>query len=114
MFSKFMKSVISVVSATAVKFDGVQLFGYLAWSLVDGFEWNYGYTLRRGLFYIDFNQPNRTRTPKTSAQYYRRVVTDNGFISDKTLREVKGQFPCGFHWGIADSTLQVRREKCME
>ncbi|XP_076020999.1 beta-klotho [Genypterus blacodes] len=91
----------------AVRFDGVQVFGYTAWSLLDGYEWNYGYSVRRGLFYIDFSQPDRTRTPKTSAQYYRRLITDNGFPSDETSREVKGRFPCDFHWGIADSTLQV-------
>ncbi|XP_068450472.1 beta-klotho [Clinocottus analis] len=91
----------------AIKLDGVQVFGYSAWSLVDGFEWNYGFTVRRGLFYIDFSQPNRTRTPKTTAQYYRRVVAHNGFPSDETSREMKGRFPCEFHWGIADSTLQV-------
>lgn len=94
---------------TAIKFDGVQVFGYTAWSLVDGFEWNNGFMIRRGLFYIDFSQPNRTRIPKTSAQYYRRVVTDNGFPSDE--RAIKGRFPCEFHWGIADSTLEVRRER---
>ncbi|XP_056295385.1 beta-klotho [Pseudoliparis swirei] len=91
----------------AIKFEGVQVFGYSAWSLVDGFEWNYGLTVRRGLFYINFSQPNRTRTPKTTAQYYRRVVTNNGFPSDETSREIKGRFPCEFHWGIADSTLHV-------
>ncbi|TDH07710.1 hypothetical protein EPR50_G00108310 [Perca flavescens] len=91
----------------AIKFDGVPVFGYSAWSLVDGFEWNYGFTERRGLFYIDFSQPNRPRTPKTTAQYYRRVVTDNGFPNFETSREIRGRFPCKFHWGIADSTLQV-------
>lgn len=91
----------------AIKFDGVQVFGYSAWSLVDGFEWNYGYTIRRGLFYIDFTDPIRTRTPKTSAQYYRHVVAQNGFPTDETSKEIKGRFPCKFHWGIADSTLQV-------
>uniref|UniRef100_A0A672YMR0 Klotho beta n=1 Tax=Sphaeramia orbicularis TaxID=375764 RepID=A0A672YMR0_9TELE len=65
-------------NARAIKFDGVQVFGYSAWSLVDGFEWNYGYTIRRGLFYIDFTDPIRTRTPKTAAQYYRHVVAQNG------------------------------------
>uniref|UniRef100_A0A3Q2CVA5 Klotho beta n=1 Tax=Cyprinodon variegatus TaxID=28743 RepID=A0A3Q2CVA5_CYPVA len=61
----------------AAAFDGVQVFGYLAWSLVDGFEWNYGYGVRRGLFYIDFKQPNRTRLPKTTAQYFKQIVASN-------------------------------------
>uniref|UniRef100_A0A8C8DLE0 Klotho beta n=1 Tax=Oryzias sinensis TaxID=183150 RepID=A0A8C8DLE0_9TELE len=91
----------------AAALDGVQVFGYVAWSLVDGFEWNYGYSIRRGLFYVDFNQPGCGRTPKTSAKYYRQVVADNGFHSDEPSTEVKGHFPCNFHWGIADSTLQV-------
>lgn len=88
----------------------MQVFGYFAWSLVDGFEWNYGFTVRRGLFHIDFTQKNRTRTPKTSAQYYQHLVADNGFLRDETLRETDGVFPCDFHWGIADSTLQVGRK----
>lgn len=100
---------VSLISLTAIKLDGVQVFGYSAWSLVDGYEWNYGYSIRRGLFYIDFNQLNRTRIPKTSAQYYKHVVSDNGFPSDETSTEVKTHFPCKFHWGIADSTLQVRQ-----
>ncbi|KAJ3587305.1 hypothetical protein NHX12_010903 [Muraenolepis orangiensis] len=90
----------------AIKIDGVQVFGYTAWSLVDGFEWNYGYSLRRGLFYIDFSQPNRTRVPKTTAQYYRRVISDNGFPGDQSAQEIRGRFPCDFHWGVSDSTLQ--------
>lgn len=104
------KVLITVPSVTAIKFDGVQVFGYSAWSLVDGFEWNYEYNVRRGLFYVDFNNPDRTRTPKTSAQYYRRVVGDNGFPSNEPSTKVTGHFPCDFHWGITDSTLQVRRE----
>lgn len=85
------------------------MFGYSAWSLVDGYEWNYGYSVRRGLFYVDFNQSNRSRVAKTSAQYYRSVISDNGFPNDETSTEVKGRFPCEFHWGVADSTLQVNR-----
>ncbi|XP_034546370.1 beta-klotho [Notolabrus celidotus] len=92
----------------AIKLDGVKVFGYFTWSLVDGFEWSYGFTVRRGLFYIDFSQSNRTRIPKTSALYYRGVISDNGFPRDDTSREITGRFPCEFHWGIADSTLQVQ------
>ena len=89
-------------------FDGVRVFGYTAWSLVDGFEWNYGYSVRRGLFYLDFSQANRTRVPKTTALFYRQVIKDNGFLSDENTGEGKGRFPCDFHWGVADSSLQVR------
>ncbi|XP_010895756.2 beta-klotho [Esox lucius] len=102
-----MKRFINQVLQATV-FDGVRVFGYTAWSLVDGFEWDYGYGVRRGLFYVDFDQgSNRTRFPKTTAQFYRQVVKDNGFPSDETTPEVKGHFPCDFHWGVADSTVQV-------
>lgn len=97
-----------------MKVDGVRAFGYSAWSLVDGFEWTNGFNVRRGLFYVDFSQANRTRSPKTSAQYYRHVVANNGFHDDDDASlEVKGRFPCEFHWGVADSTVQVggQREK---
>ncbi|KAM3867117.1 beta-klotho [Diretmus argenteus] len=102
LMKKFINQVLQ-----AIRFDGVQVFGYSAWSLVDGYEWNYGYSVRRGLFYIDFSQPNRTRIPKTSAEYYRHVITDNGFPNNGTSTEVEGRFPCEFHWGVTDSTLQV-------
>ncbi|KAM3612887.1 uncharacterized protein V6R79_016390 [Siganus canaliculatus] len=91
----------------AIKFDGVQVLGYSAWSLLDGFEWNNGFSIRRGLFNVDFNWSNRTRSPKTSAQFYRRVVADNGFPRDEASINITGRFPCDFHWGIADSILQV-------
>ncbi|MCI4385382.1 hypothetical protein PGIGA_G00049840 [Pangasianodon gigas] len=91
----------------AVVVDHVKVFGYTAWSLVDGFEWNSGYSIRRGLFYIDFNQPERTRVPKSTARYYRQIIKDNGFLNDETERDIKGHFPCNFQFGVADFILQV-------
>ncbi|XP_072550437.1 beta-klotho [Salminus brasiliensis] len=91
----------------ALVVDHVKVFGYSAWSLVDGFEWNHGYSIRRGLFYVDFSQPQRTRVPKTTAQYYRQVVKDNSFPSDGSEQEILGQFPCDFQFGVADITQQV-------
>ncbi|KAM8848085.1 beta-klotho [Synchiropus picturatus] len=102
LMKKFINQVLQ-----AVTLERVNVFGYTQWSLVDGLEWNYGFSARRGLFFVDFNQANKTRTPKTSAQYYRSVILDNGFPQPEHLTEVKGCFPCGFHWGIADSTLKV-------
>lgn len=102
VMKKFVNQVLQ-----AIHFDGVPVLGYTAWSLLDGFEWNYGYAIRRGLFYIDFSQPERARTPKTSALYYRNIIAENGFPKDTASQEINGQFPCDFHWGIADPTLQV-------
>ncbi|KAJ8382660.1 hypothetical protein SKAU_G00034380 [Synaphobranchus kaupii] len=103
LMKKFTNQVLQ-----AIVHDSVQVFGYTAWSLVDGFEWRYGYSVRRGLFYVDFNSPDRARLPKTSARFYRGVIADHGYPSSDETRDVKGQFPCDFHWGVADSTLQVR------
>ncbi|KAK7137503.1 hypothetical protein R3I94_013222 [Phoxinus phoxinus] len=96
--------IIKVMQAVSV--DGVRVFGYTAWSLVDGFEWNHGHSRRMGLFYIDFSQPERHRIPKTSAHFYRRVVRDNGFPAD-SARHIEGRFPCDFQFGVSESILQV-------
>lgn len=63
----------------AVKLDGVKLKGYFVWSLLDNFEWDDGYRFRFGIHHVNFNDPNRPRTPKLSAEVYRTIVQDNGF-----------------------------------
>ena len=44
--------------------DGVPLRGYFFWSLLDNYEWAYGYKERFGLVHVDFD--SLKRTPKTS------------------------------------------------
>lgn len=59
------------LSRAAIVIDGVNVIGYTAWSLIDGFEWHREYGIRRGLYYVDFNTPDLKREPKTSATFYR-------------------------------------------
>lgn len=56
---------------------GVPLTGYLVWSLMDNFEWAYGYRMRFGLIHVDFETQQRTH--KFSAKWYRQVISNNGF-----------------------------------
>ncbi|XP_006630110.2 beta-klotho [Lepisosteus oculatus] len=103
VMKKFINQVLQ-----AMLHDGVQVLGYTLWSLVDGFEWNYGYSVRRGLFYVDPNSKDKARIPKTSAAFYKQVIKDGGFPGREGDEAVQGQFPCDFHWGVSDSVLQVR------
>jgi len=55
--------------------EGVPLEGYFAWSLMDNFEWDHGYTQRFGLTWIDY--ATQERIPKESAFWYRKVIEQN-------------------------------------
>ena len=48
----------------------IPLKGYFAWSLLDNFEWAYGYSKRFGIVYVDFN--NLKRIPKLSWKEFRK------------------------------------------
>ena len=56
--------------------DGVPLTGYFAWSLMDNFEWAFGYDQRFGLVWVDYD--TLTRTPKDSALWYAEVARTGG------------------------------------
>ncbi len=55
--------------------DGVDLRGYYVWSLMDNFEWAWGYDKRFGVVRVDFD--TQQRTIKDSGHFYRDVVRDN-------------------------------------
>ena len=54
---------------------GVPLDGYFVWSLLDNFEWSFGYTKRFGITWVDYE--TQARVPKRSALWYRDVARRN-------------------------------------
>jgi beta-glucosidase len=49
--------------------QGVRLDGYMVWSLMDNFEWAFGYEKRFGIVHVDY--ASQVRTLKHSALWYR-------------------------------------------
>eukprot|EP01080_Neovahlkampfia_damariscottae_P010266 gene10266-2685_t len=52
--------------------DGSSVKGYMAWSLMDNFEWTDGYSARFGIHYVDFD--NLTRIQKSSAKWWKNEL----------------------------------------
>ena len=61
-------------AARAIK-EGVPLRGYFIWSLMDNFEWAYGFSRRFGILRVDYDTLERTW--KDSAHWYRRLLATN-------------------------------------
>ncbi|MCC6613290.1 MAG: beta-glucosidase [Anaerolineae bacterium] len=55
--------------------DGVPLKGYFVWSLIDNFEWAFGYSLRFGVTYVDFE--TQQRIIKDSGKYMAELAAAN-------------------------------------
>jgi beta-glucosidase/6-phospho-beta-glucosidase/beta-galactosidase len=65
---------------------GANVRGYVVWSLLDNLEWNFGYGPRFGIVHVDFASPERTRTLKKSALWYRRFIEAHTAYHAKVAR----------------------------
>lgn len=55
--------------------DGIDVRGYIVWTLLDNFEWHLGYRPRMGLVEVD--RDTFARTPKPSARWLATVARSN-------------------------------------
>ena len=55
--------------------DGVPVQGYFGWSLLDNYEWAFGYEKRFGLVHVDYE--TQVRTHKASFNAFRQAISSN-------------------------------------
>jgi beta-glucosidase len=73
---------------------GARVSGYFVWSLMDNFEWSFGYARRFGIVAVDY--ATLARTPKASARFYAEVARANACgLSSRlsTSADVRGGAP---------------------
>ena len=76
---KYMRHHLAMLNKT--RDEGIPIEGYFYWSLLDNFEWTYGYTKRFGLIYVHY--PTLERIPKDSFQWYKKIITDKTFRNNE-------------------------------
>ncbi len=74
--TKYLKEMLKA-TGDALK-DGVDVKGYFHWSLLDNFEWHWGYTQKFGLVEID-HKNNLKRIPRQSYYEYSKICA-NGIV----------------------------------
>nr|XP_023016824.1 myrosinase 1-like [Leptinotarsa decemlineata] len=69
----------------AIMEDRVNVKGYAVWSIMDSFEWTNGYRDKFGLYHVDFSDPNRKRTAKMSAKWFKKVIEERRIVGKKEV-----------------------------
>ena len=64
--------------------EGADVRGYYAWSLMDNFEWTFGFSQRFGLIHVDFERGQK-RAVKDSGYWYRDLIRAGEIEYDETL-----------------------------
>ena len=55
--------------------DGYDIRSFHHWSLMDNFEWAEGYSMRFGLYEVDFD--TQERTLRKSGELYRKIIAEH-------------------------------------
>ncbi|XP_077295406.1 myrosinase 1-like [Arctopsyche grandis] len=67
-YREYFNSVLDAIE------DGCNVSTFVAWSLMDNFEWCCGYSKHFGLYQVNNKDPKKKRIPKESSFYFRHVI----------------------------------------
>ncbi|XP_074562426.1 beta-glucosidase 16-like isoform X2 [Curcuma longa] len=82
---KYISSYLGYLSS-AIR-QGADVRGYFCWTLLDNFEWAFGYTINFGLYHVDYQ--TQRRTAKLSAKWYKKFLSAEKLqLNTKALRHV--------------------------
>jgi beta-glucosidase len=73
-----LRSYLAVLHGAMAR--GVDVRGFFYWSLLDNFEWQFGYSKKFGLLSVDFNDPALPRRMKPLAEVYQKICSDGTLI----------------------------------
>ncbi|WP_224362574.1 glycoside hydrolase family 1 protein [Hyalangium versicolor] len=76
----YLQSHVYAVEQAVAK--GVDVRGYFHWSLLDNFEWAEGYEPKFGLFKVDLESPEKTRTETPAVATFQDIARNLGLTPD--------------------------------
>ncbi|KAL1209088.1 Beta-glucosidase 8 [Cardamine amara subsp. amara] len=87
---EYIKAYIGVV-LNAIK-NGSDTRGYFVWSMIDLYELLDGYMYSYGLYYVNFSDPGRKRSPKLSASWYSGFLNGTIDIASRDITQFQSNF----------------------
>jgi hypothetical protein len=71
---------LEAVAVDRARAEGVDVVGFIYWSLIDNFEWSHGRRGHFGLFSIDFDDPVLTRRPTSAVATFQEAARSLGTL----------------------------------
>ncbi|KAG7566734.1 Glycoside hydrolase superfamily [Arabidopsis suecica] len=75
--------------------NGSDMRGYFVWSLIDLYEITVGYTTSFGMYYVNFSDPGRKRSPKLSASWYTGFLNGTIDVASQDITQLQSNFSAG-------------------